>query len=66
MPIRPKPFNVRCPICNWTKYCHPKSDCFSPADVPISCKRCGSTDLEFEGGRNLLLKAFLRNHLGVQ
>ena len=65
MPIRPQPFNMRCPICNWTKYCQPKSDCFSSNDVPMRCKRCGSTDLQFENGRYLRLKAFLRSHFDM-
>ena len=65
MPVRPRPFNLRCPICDWTKHCRPSSDCYSPLEVPIRCKRCGCTDLEGEYGTNLRLKAFLRTQLGM-
>lgn len=65
MAIRPRPFNVRCPICNWTQYCQPRSDCFMPWEVPTNCKRCGNADLQIEGGINLRLKAFLKTHFGM-
>lgn len=65
MPIRPQPFNLRCPVCNWTKHCRPASDCITPLDVPIQCARCGSTELAREYGKHLYLKAVLRTYFDV-
>lgn len=64
MPVRPTPFNLRCPICDWTKHCRPSSDCFTPAEVPNQCKRFGCTDLHMEHGGYLRLKEILRAILG--
>lgn len=66
MLARPRPFNVLCSVCDWTQYCHPKSDCFTLKDFPLRCKRCGNTELEGEYGNNLRLKAFLRTHFGLR
>ncbi len=66
MPIRPRPFNLRCTVCNWTVHCRPSSDCYTPNEVPYHCKRCDSSDLEGEYGQNLRLKAFLRTYLNVE
>jgi len=65
MPVRPRPFNLRCPICEWTKHCRPKSDCFTPMEVPTRCPRCGCNELESETGSHLLLKAVLRTYFGI-
>lgn len=66
MPVRPRPFNVRCRVCDWTFHCRPRSDCYSPLEVPTRCKRCSNGELEYEYGENLRLKAFMRSYLGVQ
>lgn len=65
MAFPPRPFNLRCRICDWTIHCRPTSDCFKPNEIPTRCKRCGSAYLEVEHGRQLRLKAFLRTHFGL-
>lgn len=66
MAFPPRPFNLRCRICDWTIHCRPTSDCFTPDEVPCCCKRCGSSGLEAEYGTHLRIKAFLRTHFGLK
>ena len=47
MPIKPQPFVLECPKCNWSKAFAPKSDCMIRGlDWVSECPVCGHGELK--------------------
>jgi transcription elongation factor Elf1 len=40
MPIKPRPFKLKCPKCGHSQIMRPTSDVFNPMEHIADCKKC--------------------------
>ena len=51
--IKPQPYKLKCPKCNYLKVVSPKSDALSIIDLSSTCPKCG-TKMDRDESKNIL------------